>query len=305
MEETAREIDRLLNKAYAPATHLAYSQGITAFNNFCRQVNQDSSLPVKPEIVPHFVAYLSLTGKSHSTAKTYLAALAATHKLNGLPDPTDSFLVKKLMQGFSRSTPSSDARLPITFARLKQLISCLETVCKNSYETKLFKAAFTMAFFGFFRVSELVGQTHSHQLSRPGIQSSDIHPSLRGFEVKLRGSKTDQEKKGQSVFLDLVVDSPDVCPVRAIMDFKQIRQNSKDVFLVHMNSAPLSRYQFQAVLKKAAAFLNWPSKGYSSHSFRIGAATTAAGNGTSLESIMQRGRWRSGAVKSYIRLDKI
>ena len=105
--------------------------------------------------------------------------------------------------------------------------------------------------------------------------------------------------------MDFVVDTPEVCPVRAILDFKQIRQNSEEAFLVHLDGAPLTRYQVQAVLKKAAVFLNWPSKGYSSHSFRIGAATTAAVNGTSLNSIMQKGRWRSGAVKSYIRPDKI
>ena len=84
MEETSREIGRLITQAYAPSTHLAYKQGITAFNDFCRQTNLDNSLPVKPEIVPHFVAHLSLAGKSFSTAKTYLAAVSSKHKINNL-----------------------------------------------------------------------------------------------------------------------------------------------------------------------------------------------------------------------------
>ena len=297
-------MDRLLTQAYAPSTHLAYAQGITAFNDFCRATQQDNSFPVAPAIVPHFVAYLSLSGKSFSTARTYLAAISAKHKINNMPDPTNAFLVKKLMQGFARSAPSKDVRFPITFARLKQLVSCLNLICSDSYESLLFKTAFTMAFFGFFRVSELLGQAQSLHRGRAGLLRKDIQLSNSTVAVNLRGSKTDQHGKGQTISLTQVGDAPDVCPVRTLLQYLQDRPKSEDLLLVHRNSRPLTRYQFQAVLKKAAQFLGWPTYGYSSHSFRIGAATTAAMNGMSLESIMQKGRWKSGAVKGYLRADR-
>ena len=68
-----------------------------------------------------------------------------------------------------------------------------------------------------------------------------------------------------------------------------------------MDGSDLTRYQFQAVLRKAADFLGWQSEKFASHSFRIGAATTAAMNGVPEETIMKKGRWKSGAVKSYFR----
>ena len=298
-------MDRLLTQAYAPTTHLTYAQGIAAFNDFCRATHQVNSFPVTPEIVPHFVAYLSLSGKSFSTAKTYLAAISAKHKINNMPDPTNSFLVKKLMQGFSRSVPSKDARFPITFERLKQLVACLHLVCSNSYESTLFKTAFTLSFFGFFRVSELIGQGQSLSRGRTGIQKTDVRISNDKVVVKLRGSKTDQNGKGQSVSLPQVVESPDTCPVRVLLEYLQHRPKSGGLLLIHINSHPLSRYQFQAVLKKAAQFLGWPAQGYSSHSFRIGAATTAAMNGMSISSIMHKGRWKSAAVKGYLRPERV
>jgi hypothetical protein len=42
-------------------------------------------------------------------------------------------------------------------------------------------------------------------------------------------------------------------------------------------------------------------KNYKSHSFRIGAATTAWAKGFSEEQIQQIGRWNSEAFKKYIR----
>lgn len=63
---------------------------------------------------------------------------------------------------------------------------------------------------------------------------------------------------------------------------------------------------FHAVfsLKKMQLSLNWTNcspKDYKGHSFRIGAATSAASMGISEQNIQVMGRWRSGAFKKYIR----
>lgn len=77
----------------APSTHQAYQQGISAFEEFCKKFGFCNSMPVDENIVQHFVAHLSLRGKAYSTIRTYLAGLGSKHNLNGLPDPTGSFLV--------------------------------------------------------------------------------------------------------------------------------------------------------------------------------------------------------------------
>lgn len=242
---------------------------------------------------------MSLTGKAYSTARTYLAGIAAKHKLNGWGDPTDNFMLQKVMQGFAKANQSRDNRLPITLSRLQQLIPALSTVCSSTYENALFKAAFTMAFFGFFRVSELVGQGKG---GRQGLKLSCVKLG-RDLIVTLTGSKTDQLGKGAQVRLRGVDNLPGICPVQAMAEYLQIRAPVGDTMFVHYSGEPLTRYQFQAVIKKGARILGWDVTRFSSHSFRIGAATTAAANGTSAQAIMEKGRWRSAAVHKYVRRD--
>ena len=304
MAETTQEIDRLLSSAYAPSTQVSYQQGIIAFEEFCKKHNLACTYPVELDIIPHFVAYLSLAGKAFSTAKTYLAALSAKHRLNSWNDPTDTFLVKKLMKGFSRSAPSKDARYPITIQRLQQLVTSLKFVCNNSFEALLFKTAFVLAFFGFFRISELLGQNKSLQGCRQAIQIDDIKISIDYLSIHLKGSKCDQSNKGETIRLALEKEYKELCPVLTTSEFVKVRPKSAKTLLAHMNGKDLSSFQFQAVLRKAAKHLGWPPESYSSHSFRIGAATTAAMRGESINTIMEKGRWKSSAVNKYIRVDK-
>ena len=89
--------------------------------------------------------------------------------------------------------------------------------------------------------------------------------------------------------------------IQSLSKFMKARPESSGMLFVHRNGSQLTRYQFQAVLKKASKFLGWQAKKFTSHSFRIGAATTAAMNGVHESLIMKKGRWKSGAVKSYFR----
>ena len=298
-------MNRLLENAYAPATHAAYQQGIAAFEAFCIKYNYKCTYPCKADIIPHFVAHLSLSGKAFSTAKTYLAALSSKHKLNSWTDPTDSFLIKKLMQGFARSSPSKDVRYPITLQRLQKIVKTLPLVCNDSFEVILFKTAFVLAFFGFFRISELLGQNMSLKRARKAVKVADVKMEPSKMSICLNGSKCDQRMKGEKIVLQRERVYTEVCPVLTTREFLRIRPKSSEYLLVHYNSSQLTRFQFQAVLKKVAKQLGWPIQSYSSHSFRIGAATTAAMNGDSIDMIMEKGRWKSSAVKNYIRLERV
>ena len=136
---------------------------------------------------------------------------------------------------------------------------------------------------------------------RPGIQISDINLSSNKLQINITGSKTDQNMIGETIVLERVPLCPVLCPVRSVQQLLAKRRWDAGALFVHFNKSKLTRYQFQAVLKKAANLLKWNSKGFTSHSFRIGAATTAAMNGVSTDVLMKLGRWKSNAVKSYIR----
>ena len=73
------------------------------------------------------------------------------------------------------------------------------------------------------------------------------------------------------------------------------------LFFCHFDGTPLTRYQFNAVLCKVLTFADVPSYRIRWHSFRIGSASVAATSGVLVDDIRNMGRWRSHAVKSYIR----
>lgn len=245
---------------------------------------------------------MSLNGKAYSTARTYIAGIATRHKLNSWPDPSATFLTQKVLQGLAKENPTTDNRLPITLPRLQQLIPVLPSVCTNTYEASLFKAAFTLAFFGFLRVSEIVGQGSRVAGGRTGLALGDV--KLEGHIVMhLQGSKTDQMAKGTKIIIESTNHPTHVCPVEALKEFLSKRNNKPGNLFIHLDGKPLTRYQFQAVLKKAAGILGWDLARFSTHSFRIGAATTAAAKGMPLPTIMAKGRWRSAAIHKYVRPD--
>ncbi|KAI2660031.1 ORF V: Enzymatic polyprotein [Labeo rohita] len=67
---------------------------------------------------------------------------------------------------------------------------------------------------------------------------------------------------------------------------------------------PATRFWFQKHLKSVLLLSGTPADIFSSHSFRIGAATTEAQKGLSQQQIQALGRWSSEAFKSYIQSDR-
>ena len=155
--------------------------------------------------VVQFAAYLSLEEKAYSTVHTYLAGIGTKHRLNGWDDPTDNFLLKKLMQGFAKTDKRSDPRLPLTLQRLQQLVNVLPSVCTNTFEVKLFKAAFTLPLCFFLRVSELVGQGMGDRCSRQGLKMADINIG-KDLTISIQGSKQINKEKGHNcIWVQLVI----------------------------------------------------------------------------------------------------
>ena len=78
-----------------------------------------------------------------------------------------------------------------------------------------------------------------------------------------------------------------LCPVAALLGYLAI--------------ATLSKPRLIASLRRVLQEVGVDSSKYSGHSFRIGAATTAAKLGVSNSLIKILGRWRSSAFMCYIR----
>ena len=80
-----------------------------------------------------------------------------------------------------------------------------------------------------------------------------------------------------------------------------LRGEGQGPFFRYEHGKGLTRRVFVAEVKKALVSQGMDAVGISGHSFRIGAATTAAMNGASDEDVKALGRWKSREYKGYVR----
>ena len=246
---------------------------------------------------------MSITGYASSTINTYVASITFVHKMNGWDDPSNNFVINKILEGCRRSNRQPDSRFPITIPILGQLCVLLHSFCASEFEAVLFKATFLLAFFGFLRVGEFTAPSRksdcSNILSRRDITMGDSVMSL-----VIRFSKTDQRGESTTLTIDQIDDAK-LCPVKAMKDYLHIRPKERGPLFIHFGGAPVTRYQFNSMLKKGISIMGLNPGDFSPHSFRIGAATAAALGGVPIESIKNMGRWKSSSVFLYIRPQRI
>ncbi|OCU00247.1 hypothetical protein XELAEV_18006028mg [Xenopus laevis] len=208
-----------------------------------------------------YLLKLKKTGICGSTVQKNMAALSFLFKIFSWKDVTKEFLIKIIVKGWKINTAVPDKRTPLSFETLNKLLKVVPNVCRDKYETILFKTAFSLAFFGAFRIGELVSPSRSKQ----GV--------LNIRDIKILG---------QSVF------------------FKHPK-NNQGPFLIHEDSSYVSRYQFLVIFRACLKAISLCPRSFCTHSFRIGAATEASQLCFHEDRIKRLGRWSSNRFKSYIR----
>lgn len=287
----------MFNASVAVNTRQTHTAGINSFETFRLSHNLPSLWPPLDTHITRFIAYLSLSGYKYSTAQSYIAAISFYSKAIYNVDPTNHFIIRKLLQGMQRTTLHKDTRLPITLQLLNKIIPTLQTVCNTIYETKLFTAAFTLAFHALLRIGEFTVSKGNTPATI--IQFHDITMQQTNIQLTICHSKTDQLGVGAN--LQIPAPNGVACPVAAMHAYLHMRTSQTGPLFIHFEGQPLTRYQFITILKRCLNAIGVDSSNYNSHSFRIGAATTLAIQGVHSDVIQGSGRWRSNAFRTYIR----
>lgn len=256
--------------------------------SFCSHFNI-TPLPATSLTLQYFCANKSQS-ISYKTLKVYLAAIRLMHIEQGLPDPTVDQTLHLVCKGIRRQqTTSERKRLPITIDILKVLKSHLRLSNYTLSEQRMLWSAFTLSFYAFLRASECLSLTWSD------ITMADNH-----LVIELRQSKTDPFRRGQSIHIYPTNSS--TCPVRALKLFAdKIRDTSPHKLVFSAGTfLPLTRPKLTEIIRYLLIQAGMCPSNYASHSFRIGAATTAAAAGLPTWLIKTLGRWSSDAYLTYV-----
>ena len=309
---------KLLDSSISANTKTAYRSGLFNFVRFmtmyglCNNVNE---LPVVSEpILLYYVAYCfkSLHLK-YSTIKLYLAAIRWEYVARGYKNPLVDDMGQPLLQlqGVLKGVRKLQGhtvspRLPITMDILHKMCYSLRRGMFGSYVDLLMETVCTVAFFGFLRCGEF---TSDDNIFRPdqGICIGDIKPSPEGqaLILTLKTSKTDPFRQGVDIYLCRT--GSIVCPWRALSSFITLRRQmggtAGDPLFITPNRVSMSRTWFIGKLQELLTRIGLKGK-FSGHSFRSGAATTAARAKIPDHLIKTLGRWTSDCYTRYVKLSK-
>ena len=117
--------------------------------------------------------------------------------------------------------------------------------------------------------------------------------------LTIKQSKTDPFRRGVKLCLGRT-DSI-VYPVKAILPYLAVRGSTPGPLFTLSDSTPLTRARFKTLLSATLKQAGLDDSKFNTHSFRIGAATSAKTAGIADVHIQMLGRWKSSAYQGYIR----
>lgn len=294
----------------ATSTHQTYSSGQRRYLRFCEAMSVQA-LSTREEVLCRFVAQLAQDGLKHRTIKTYMAGIHHLHIEKGLGDPFLPSLcrLQYVLRGVKRTQAVEGGncrqRLPITPSLLR-VVKGIWDRDSDDPDLAMLWAACCLAFFGFMRAGELTvpsdqGYDPTIHLSLGDISvDNPADPGVLG--VRLKASKTDPFRKGISLFIGRV--ASDICPMAAMLAYLLVRGHQSGPLFLFRDGRFLTRQRLVVAVRDALRLAGVDASLYAGHSFRIGAATTAAARGVKDSVIMTLGRWRSLAYLDYVRIPR-
>ena len=295
-----RDLDLLVQlmflKGLAESTQKAYASGQRCFFKFCLSAGL-RAVPASEEVLCKFAAKMACEGLQHRTIKSYMAGVRHLHIEDGMGDPFVSplprlhYVMREVKRHQGEAGKSGRERLPITPDILRKIKSVWDQQSLDPDIVMLW-AACCLAFFGFLRAGELTMpgdktfDASTHLVWDDVAVDDPANPGVMSIRIKV--SKTDPFRMGISLFIGKV--HSDLCPVAAMMAYLVSRGSVPGPLFVFKDGRFLTRPRFVSAVRQALQSAGVDCLKYAGHSFRIGAATTAASRGMEDSIIKTLGR---------------
>ena len=293
-------------RGVASSTARTYQSAKRRYACFCQAANCQL-LPLTEASLSKFVSHLANQKLKHQTIKVYLSALRHLQIAEGLGNPflPGSFpRLEYILKGIKHtpSAQSKETRLPITPPILRSLWSVWSAQV-NDPDVVMLWAACCLGFFGFMRAGEFTcptgNQFDPEAMLTPMDVAVDQVQSPSVLAVTLKQSKTDPFRVGVTIFMGRTGNL--LCPVAAVLAYLAIRPPSPGPLFIFRDGSYLTRDRLVTRLRAGLLQAGIDASRFTGHSFRIGAATTAAQAGIEDAVIKMLGRWESAAYQRYVR----
>jgi hypothetical protein len=319
-KELENEILEKLKSVRTEGTEGQYVSAVRAYVTYCKGM----ACPLTKSDDDHFARYVMWryrTGARGETIAKDFTKLRCKLAEVGIEVPLleelkmTRMVLKSLVKEDNVKRPKTK-RHPITTVHLRDLVGELMADSSISKEEKvLFRALYVCMFFGFLRVSEAIrggaGKCRNPPLQRKHVcfMRNKVN-GKRMVVITLPPTKTDQSGNEQEFKLALgELEEGDklICPYDALLELVKLQGANADP-ATDLFSLPAFKLRpkyrpFVTRIRVLLSRAGHVGTRFFSHSFRIGAATSALMLGFSKRRIKTLGRWRSECWHIYARKD--
>ena len=299
------------NNSLACKTWGTYKSSLNMLNICAEELNVSLAFPLKEGKILSFVAWCINKGNSADTIKSYLAGLTQAHLALGLKAPNFyTKLVSQVLKGQNNvyaKNKNKQIRLPCTLTVLRLLKAVLAKAPIKTDEKIVIWAACCIAFYGAFRMSELLCKKSSSYDPEYTLLKRDVKVKNSGekssIQFKIKSAKSN--KTGKPEIVEVFSTNTLLCPVKAMKKLATVTAHlpkGAPVFC-DSNGKALTSSRLNRCLNY---YLNSHFKQgkISGHSFRAGLISMFARLGYDSFQLKQIGRWSSRAYERYIKLNQ-
>ena len=304
----------LFNASVAKSTAKSFTTASNHISKLEIELGRKFDWPLSDQDLNLVIAYLIDKGIQPATVNNYLAGvkrLSYSHGVNN-PSPVSS-LGKLMLQGHKNLSRNpilavkKNVHRPVTIPLLRLLAHVLATKWMgNNFERQAFWTICLVAFWGSFRMGELLCQTKAFSPGSDLLASDAIAISDSSLALWIRDPKVPKEF-GDVVELWSIPQFVDLDPVAAFNRYWKERSKrnfpmNTPLFLKD-NGFPFTHSSFGSIFKtmlnQLPSELDLEGNKWTCHSFRSGLPTLLQMAGFNDEEIKSWGRWSSSAFQLY------
>ena len=179
----------------------------------------------------------------------------------------------------------------------------MSKACDSLGDPPLFRAIFLVAFYAFFRLSNIAPHSARQFSKDKHFLRQDLIFQPPGAHLLVKWAKNLQDCNSSDIVQIPMLDNFFLCPVRALQTLLQSCPLPPQAPLFAQAFPPHQQVidtQVRDALRSVLAILNISPSGHGSHTFRRSGATFAFDNNIPLQNIMAHGLWHSSAVWTYL-----
>ena len=300
IEALEHQASALIRKSVAPSTEKKYLGCSEKFREFCHNISINPFPPSEHSLIL-FATSLSKS-MSHKNISAHIAAVKYHSQVIGYDlDCTSFSRLYRLLRGIKRTQGKKfrkPPRIPVTPSLLLTMGRNLWNSSYHFLDKAMLWAAMLTAFYGFLRVSEYTSPLVRYYDPLTTLCYQDITiMSHSQISIHIKASKTDPFRSG--VQIHILANASPLCPFQALLKFLSMHPTKSGPLFIWNDGRFLTRSGLATAINRIKPC---HIKNMSSHSFRIGAASTAAAAGHPRWLIQALGRWSSNCYRDYIRV---